>query len=66
LRGRKAYYEAETQIRSDYENAMEKIVRLMEEKSDDTELVEKVMTAQLRCVTNMSGDAAETDADADD
>jgi len=66
LRGRKAYYEAETQIRSDYENAMEKIVRLMEEKSDDTELVEKVMTAQLRCVTNMSGDAADGDADADD
>lgn len=55
LRGRQAYYEAETKIRADYEQAMEKIVKLMEDRCDDSELVEKVMTAQLTCLTNISG-----------
>merc|ERR1712232_1106124 len=31
LKGRKAYYDAEMKVRSDYENVMEKIVKMMEE-----------------------------------
>merc|ERR1712232_885638 len=54
LEGRKAYYEAEMKVRGDYENVMEKIVKMMEEKCDDSELVEKIMTAQLTCVTNIA------------
>jgi len=54
LEGRKAYFKAETKIRGDYETVMEKIVKSMEDKCDDSELVEKIMTAQLTCVTNIA------------
>jgi len=54
LEGRKAYFKAESKIRGDYETVMEKIVKIMEEKCDDSELVEKIMTAQLTCVTNIA------------
>jgi len=54
LKGRTKYIEHETQTRNDYENAMEEIVKLMEDRCDDSELVEKIMTAQLTCVTNIA------------
>jgi len=52
LENRQAYFDAEAKIKNDYERAMEKIVDLMEDRCDDSDLVEKVMTAQLTCTTN--------------
>lgn len=52
LANRQAYFEAEQRIKNDYEKAMEKIVEMMEDKCDDSTLVEKIMTAQLTCTTN--------------
>ena len=52
LANRQAYLEAEQNIKNDYEKAMEKVVEMMEDKCDDSTLVEKVMTAQLTCTTN--------------
>jgi len=52
LANRQAYFEAENKIKRDYEKAMEKIVDLMEDKCDDSDLVERIMTAQLTCTTN--------------
>ena len=49
LANRVAYYEAETKIRSEYEQAMEKIVELLESRFDDPNLWEQVTAAQLRC-----------------
>jgi DNA repair exonuclease SbcCD ATPase subunit len=52
LENRQAYFEAEKKIKDDYEKAMEKVVEMMEDKCDDSALVEKIMTAQLTCTTN--------------
>ncbi|CAB9523006.1 Unconventional myosin [Seminavis robusta] len=52
LDNRQAYFEAEKKIKEDYEKAMEKVVEMMEDKCDDSALVEKIMTAQLTCTTN--------------
>jgi len=52
LDNRQAYFDAEKKIKEDYEKAMEKVVEMMEDKCDDSALVEKVMTAQLTCTTN--------------
>jgi len=52
LANRQAYFDAEKKIKEDYEKAMEKVVEMMEDKCDDSALVEKVMTAQLTCTTN--------------
>ena len=52
LDNRQAYFDAEKKIKDDYEKAMEKVVEMMEDKCDDSALVEKVMTAQLTCTTN--------------
>lgn len=52
LDNRQAYFTAEKKIKEDYEKAMEKVVEMMEDKCDDSALVEKVMTAQLTCTTN--------------
>merc|ERR1712087_124443 len=52
LANRQAYFEAEKKIKDDYEKAMEKVVEMMEDKCDDSALVEKIMTAQLTCTTN--------------
>jgi len=52
LSNRQAYFDAEKKIKDDYEKAMEKVVEMMEDKCDDSALVEKIMTAQLTCTTN--------------
>jgi len=52
LDNRQAYFDAEKKIKDDYEKAMEKVVEMMEDKCDDSALVEKIMTAQLTCTTN--------------
>lgn len=49
LANRVAYYKAETKIRSEYEQAMEKIVELLETRCDDPNLLEQVTAAQLQC-----------------
>merc|ERR1712232_1009508 len=54
LKGRQVYYDAETKIQKDYEKAMEKIVKFMEDKCRDSALVEKVMSAQLKCAQNVA------------
>ena len=49
LANRNAYYNAEVQIRKDYENAMVQIVDLLEDKCKDHKLVDEVNAAQLQC-----------------
>jgi len=49
LANRSAYYKAETQIRAEYEKAMEQIVELLEQRCDDHQLLEDVTAAQLQC-----------------
>jgi myosin heavy subunit len=49
LENRTAYYNAETKIRAEYERAMEKIVELLEQRCNDSKLIEDVTTAQLQC-----------------
>ena len=49
LENRNAYYAAETKIRREYEQAMEKIIELMEENCDDADLLEQLVNAQLQC-----------------
>lgn len=49
LTNRVAYYKAETKIRAEYENAMEKIVEILEQRCDDPNLLEEVTAAQLQC-----------------
>ena len=49
LENRSAYYQAETKIRAEYETAMEKIVELLEQRCDDSKLIEDVTAAQLQC-----------------
>lgn len=51
LDSRQAYSEAEARMRDDFENAIEKIIEMMENRCDDDLLVEKIMTAQLQCTT---------------
>lgn len=53
LRSRKAYYEAETNVRNDYEIAMEEIVRIMIDECDDNELKKKIMEEQSTCMNNI-------------
>ena len=49
LANRTAYFQAETDIRAHYEKAMEQIVNILEERSDDADLIEEVTGAQLQC-----------------
>jgi myosin V len=49
LENRDAYFNAETKIRQEYEAAMEKIIELLEERCDDTNLLEAVTAAQNQC-----------------
>jgi len=53
LRSRKAYYEAETKVRNDYEKAMEEIVKIMIDECDDNELKKKIMEEQSTCMNNI-------------
>lgn len=49
LENRNAYFAAEQKIRQEYEQAMEKIVELLEQRCDDGKLIENVTAAQLQC-----------------
>jgi myosin heavy subunit len=49
LANRNAYYKAETKIRSEYETTMEKIVEILEERCNDTKLIEDVNAAHHQC-----------------
>jgi len=53
LRSRKAYYEAETKVRNDYEKAMEEIVQIMIDECDDSDLKKKIMEEQSNCMNNI-------------
>jgi chromosome segregation ATPase len=49
LVNRTAYFKAETKIRVLYENAMEGMIEILEERCEDADLIEEVTAAQLQC-----------------